>query len=181
MITNANGLGRLIVFGMAIAPAIACHRAPEAAPPGPQLPVVQIQPPTTSATQPAAPGAAAVMAEPQEPYIDLTAENGDVRLILQRIAEAGKIDLIIPSNIHKTVSVRYVHVPASVALRDVLQRSGLRLGTGTAGPLPFDTVTVFYRLPANIDSLSVDGIMKRFGVSRDLAELIVKSRPPKEN
>jgi hypothetical protein len=54
----------------------------------------------------------------------------------------------------------------------------LRLGAGPRTDLPFDTVTVFYQLPANIDSLSVDGIIRRFGVSREMAELIAKSRRP---
>jgi hypothetical protein len=114
-----------------------------------------------------------------EPYIEsLIAVDSDVRLVLQKIAEIGNLELVIPGNIKKTISVRYIHVPVSIALKDVLARSGLRLGTGNTAPLPFDTVTVFYRLPANVDSLSVDGIMKRFGVSRSLAELIVRSRPP---
>jgi hypothetical protein len=152
------------------------HRAPEPIPASPQLPVQQIEPP--SSALPGTTSPAPDVIEAPEAYIDLVAEDGDVRLILQRIAEVGKIDLIIPSNIRRRISVRYVHVPASVALRDVLQRSGLRLGTGTTGPLPFDTITVFYRLPVNVDSLSIDGIMKRFGVSRDLAEMIAKSRPP---
>ena len=118
-------------------------------------------------------------ADVPEPYIEsLIAVDSDVRLVLQRIAEIGNLDLIIPGSIKKTISVRYVHVPVSVALKDVLTRSGLRLGTGASAPLPFDTVTVFYRLPANVDSLSADGIIRRFGVSREIAELIVRSRRP---
>jgi hypothetical protein len=166
---------------VALAVAAACfHSGAAPAPPPSALPVAEVETPA-SATQVQPLPSAVPMVETTEPYIDLTAENGDVRMILQRIAETGKIDLIIPSSIHRTISVRYVHVPASVALKDVLQRSGLRLGTGTSGPLPFDTVTVFYRLPVNIDSLSVDAIMKRFGVSREMAELLATSRPPEQN
>jgi hypothetical protein len=117
--------------------------------------------------------------EAQEPYIEsLIAVDSDVRLVLQKIAEIGKLDLIISGGIRKKISVEYYHVPVSVALKDVLARTGLRLGYGTSAPLPFDTVTVFYRLPANVDSLSVEAIMRRFSVSRDLADLIVKSRKP---
>jgi len=182
MIVSERTRSRIILLAGLIPLAGACflHRGPEPLPPPPQLPVQEVQPSLPATQTPPLTGAS-TLPEPPEPYIDLAAENGDVRLILQRIGEVGKFDLIIPSNIRRTISVRYVHVPASVALRDVLQRSGLRLGTGTSGPLPFDTVTVFYRLPANIDSLSVDGIMKRFGVSRELAELIAKSRPPQRN
>jgi hypothetical protein len=117
--------------------------------------------------------------ESPEPYIEsLIAVDSDVRLVLQKIAEIGKLDLIISGGIRKKISVEYYHVPVSVALKDVLARTGLRLGSGTSAPLPFDTVTVFYRLPTNVDSLSAEAIMRRFSVSRELAELIVKSRKP---
>lgn len=117
--------------------------------------------------------------ESPEPYIEsLIAVDSDVRLVLQKIAEIGKLDLIISGGIRKKISVEYYHVPVSVALKDVLARTGLRLGSGTQAPLPFDTVTVFYRLPTNVDSLSVEAIMRRFSVSRELAELLVKSRRP---
>jgi len=157
------------------------HRsAIEASPPSPIVPVQQIVAPPAN-TSAAAPGARVTTsaAESTEPYVEsLILVDADVRLVLQKIAEIGKLDLIVPGNIRKTISVRYVHVPVSVALKDVLTRSGLQLSTGAIAPLPFDTVTVFYRLPANVDSLSVDGIMKRFGVGRAIAELIVQSRPP---
>jgi hypothetical protein len=155
------------------------HRGgPEPTPPSPKLPVPQVVAPVGSLSPPTL-LTSGTDAEAPEPYIEsLTAVDSDVRLVLQKIAEIGKLDLIIPGNIKKTISVRYVHVPVSVALKDVLARSGLRLGTGTSAPLPFDTVTVFYRLPANVDSLSVEGIMRRFGVSREIAGLIVKSRKP---
>jgi hypothetical protein len=155
------------------------HRQqPEPLGPPPRVAVQQVEAPNATASS----GLRSVtepVDDTSEPYIEsLIAVDSDVRLVLQKIAEIGGLELVIPGNIRKTISVRYIHVPVSIALNDVLARSGLRLGTGNTGPLPFDTVTVFYRLPANVDSLSVDGIMKRFGVSRNLAELIVKSRPP---
>lgn len=153
------------------------HRGgPEPTPPPPRLPVQQVVAPVESPPTPIISG---VDVESAEPYIEsLIAVDSDVRLVLQKIAEIGKLDLIISGGIRKKISVEYYHVPVSVALKDVLARTGLQLGTGTSAPLPFDTVTVFYRLPANVDSLSVDGIMRRFGVSRQIAELIVKARRP---
>jgi hypothetical protein len=159
--------------------AVACmHRTgPEPAMPAPKVPVQQIVAPLDAPLPPNV--IVGTEIEAQEPYIEsLIAVDSDVRLVLQRIAEIGKLDLIISGGIRKKISVEYYHVPVSVALKDVLARTGLRLGYGTSAPLPFDTVTVFYRLPANVDSLSVDGIMRRFGVSRQIAELMVKSRPP---
>jgi hypothetical protein len=159
--------------------ALGCLRAgPEPTPPSPGLPVPRVVVPLES--PPPLPGlVSGTEVEAQEPYIEsLIAVDSDVRLVLQRIAEIGKLDLIISGGIRKKISVEYYHVPVSVALKDLLARTGLRLGYGTSTPLPFDTVTVFYRLPANVDSLSVEAIMRRFSVSRELADLIVKSRKP---
>lgn len=151
---------------------------PEPGPPS-AAPRQEIVPLTSNATASPIPVAPAMaVAEPAEPYVDLEMADAPVKLILQRLADIGGLQLIIPSNLNKTLSVQYVHVPVSVALNDVLKRAGLRLGAGPAANLPYDTVTVFYKLPANIDSMSVDAIMKRFGVSREMAELIVKSRRP---
>lgn len=118
------------------------------------------------------------VAHPDEPFVDLELADAPVKLILQRLADIGGLRLVISPNLNKTLSVQYIHVPVSVALDDVLKRAGLRLGAGPAANLPFDTVTVFYQLPANVDSMSADAIMRRFGVSKAVAELIVKSRRP---
>ncbi len=116
--------------------------------------------------------------ETAEPMVDLEMVDAPVKLILQRLADIGGLQLILPPNLNKTISVQYIHVPVSVALSDVLKRADLRLGAGAAPNLPFDTVTVFYQLPANVDSMSADAIMRRFGVTKAVAELIVKSRRP---
>ncbi len=155
------------------------RRAPEpvqpAAAPAQQLIAVGDGVPIGSAI-PTAP--TMTLGDPAEPYVDLELVDAPVRLVLQRLAEIGGLQLVIPANLSRTISVQYVKVPVSVALADVLKRSGLQLGSGPAANLPYDTVTVFYQLPANIDSLSVDAIIRRFGVSRAIAELIVKSRRP---
>lgn len=169
------GVFPALVASLALADACFLRRSHE--PPPAPLPVQQVVSPI--GTPPSTPLISGTEVESSEPYIEsLIAVDSDVRLVLQKIAEIGKLDLIISGGIRKKISVEYYHVPVSVALKDVLARAGLRLGSGTSAPLPFDSVTVFYRLPANVDSLSVDGIMRRFGVSRELAELIVKSRRP---
>jgi len=181
MTCNRSRMVPALAAAAAMAAGGCFHRgATDPALPPPKLPVQQVDAPVgfQSQSTPLLSGAG-VAADTAEPYIEsLIAVDSDVRLVLQKIAEIGKLDLIIPGNIKKTISVRYVNVAVSVALKDVLARSGLRLGTGTSGALPFDTTTVFYRLPANVDSLSADGIMRRFGVSREIAELIVRSRRP---
>jgi hypothetical protein len=135
-----------------------------------------VQPsPTGSQSAPPSAGSAT---EGIEPLIDLEMSGAPVRLVLQRLADLGGLRLIIPLDLDKTISVQYVRIPVSLALTDVLNRSGLRLGAGPAPRLPFDTVTVFYPLPANVDSMSAEAIVRRFGISRATAELIVKSRRP---
>lgn len=153
------------------------YREPPAAEPTQAVHEVIGPPPSRGAADlPMSPTAA--LAEAPEPYVDLELSNAPVKLVLQRLAEIGGLQLIIPANLNKTISVQYVHVPVSVALKDVLRRSGLQLGSGPATNLPYDTVTVFYHLPANVDSMSAEAIVRRFGISRAMAELIVRSRPP---
>ena len=122
--------------------------------------------------------AAPVVAGPAEPRVDLEMVNAPVKLVLQKLADIGGLQLIIPPNLNRTLSVQYVRVPVSVALEDVLARSGLRLGPAALPNVPFDTATVFYRLPANVDSMSIEAIVRRFGVSKGMATLIVNSRRP---
>ena len=159
---------------------VGCWRRSREAPVQPAATPAQEIVPATTGVVPGSPipVAPTTMAEAAEPVVDLELVDAPVRLVLQRLAEIGGLQLVIPPSLNKTISVQYVKVPVSVALHDVLTRSGLRLGSGPSANLPFDTVTVFYQLPANIDSLSVDGIIKRFGVSRAMAELIVRSRRP---
>jgi hypothetical protein len=158
---------------------VGCVRRPAAPPSESPSPVQEVVPSSRVASPtPMQASPMTMLQEAPEPYVDLEMVDAPVKLVLQKLAELGKLELIIPPNLNKTISVQYVHVPVSVALKDVLARSGLRLGTGPAANLPFDTVTVFYHLPANVDSMSADAIMRRFGVSRAMAELIVKSRRP---
>jgi hypothetical protein len=156
-----------------------CWHRRKDAPPQPAVSPVQEIVPAAGVPATAIPIApTTTMGESAEPYVDLEMVNAPVKLVLQRLAEIGGLQLIIPPNLDRTISVQYVKVPVAIALNDVLKRSGLRLGAGPVANLPFDTVTVFYKLPANVDSMSVDAIMLRFGVTRTMAELIVKSRKP---
>ena len=136
--------------------------------------------PVTAATSPAVASASPTVPviEATEPVVDLEMVDAPVKLILQRLADIGGLQLILPAGLNRTISVQYIHVPVSIALNDVLKRADLRLGAGPAPNLPFDTVTVFYKLPARIDSMNVDAIMSRFGVTRPMAELLVSSRRP---
>jgi hypothetical protein len=165
-----------IVGSLVLAACFGSHQQPAGSPAQPAREAVTIVPVAPGALEPTAP--AAIPMDPSEAVVDLEMVDAPVKLILQRLADIGGLQLILPPNLNKTVSVQYIHVPVSIALSDVLKRANLRLGAGEAPNLPFDTVTVFYRLPANVDSMSADAIMRRFGVTRAMAELIVKSRRP---
>jgi hypothetical protein len=171
-------LAPISLFGASVF-AVACFGRPEEPPaqptPAPVREIVGTPPGAPAAAIPLTP---ALPTEAAEPTVDLELSDAPVRLVLQRLAEIGGLQLVIPPNLNRTISVQYVRVPVSVALKDVLTRAGLQLGTGPGTNLPFDTVTVFYHLPANVDSMSAEAIMRRFGVSRAMAELIVRSRRP---
>ena len=69
------------------------------------------------------------------------------------------------------------NVPVSLALQTLLSLGDLTLETTTPGAkLPGIPSVVFYELPVNVDSLSAEAIMKRYGVGRAIADLIVAGR-----
>ena len=129
---------------------------------------------------PGAPSASPVIGmQGPEPLISLHFPTPvDVRIPLRMIAAAGHYGLVVPPEVTKKVTVTIDSVPVSLALKVVLQDANLGLvpSQTTRAKLPYDTTVVFYQLPVNVDSLSVDAIMKRFGVSRDIAEMLVLSR-----
>ena len=112
--------------------------------------------------------------------IDTHGRDIDVRDALQFLADRAGLSLVYSSDINRRIRLKLTDVPVSQALQAVLSLAGLTLETvgGADHPAP-TTAVVFYQLPVNVDSLSVDAIMKRFGVSRDVAEMIVDARPRK--
>jgi hypothetical protein len=115
----------------------------------------------------------------REAHVDVDTHNRDedVRPLLDFVARAGNFSLVYPANLNRKVRVTLNDVPASVALQALLALADLQLEPTTPGAhAPSRPSVVFYELPVNVDSLSVDAIMKRFGVGRTIAEMIVKSR-----
>lgn len=110
--------------------------------------------------------------------IDTHGRDIDVRDALQFLADHGGLSLVYSPDINRRIRLKLTDVPVAQALQAVLSTAGLTLETvgGPGRPTP-TTVVVFYQLPVNVDSLSVDAIMKRFGVSRDVATMIVDARP----
>jgi hypothetical protein len=184
MIVRQKPAARCTVIGVVAVGLVAltaCHHAPPAVSPPPAIPAQQqlSSPPEflSAATSPvSSPDTAAEV----HVSIDTHGQEQDVRLVLAYLADQGKLSLIYSPEINKKVRLQLHDMPVSQALQAVLAASGLMLenlnGAKTSEPT---SSVVFYQLPVNVDSLSVEAIMKRFGVGRTAAELIFQSRTNK--
>jgi hypothetical protein len=142
--------------------------------PPPALPNAQLAPPVVVPIS----NAASVPDPSREPRVDIDthSRDEDVRPLLEFVARAGGYRLVYPTNLNRRVRVSLTNVPVSVALSTLLQAADLTLESATPGTQPSIRPVVFYELPMNVDSLSADAIVKRFGVSPAVAEMIVTSR-----
>ncbi|HVX37979.1 MAG TPA: hypothetical protein VHB25_00300 [Gemmatimonadaceae bacterium] len=139
----------------------------------------EVSPPTMQPATVAAPPGAAVEDTSREQHVTIDTHGGelDVRQVLDFLAKQGHFSLVYSPQIKKQVRLQLNDVPLSVALQTVLTMANLTLESTTEPPQsPASTSVVFYQLPVNVDSLSVEAIMKRFSVGRGIAELIVQSR-----
>ncbi len=184
MITRQRAVVRFVAVGVSAAGLVvlaACHQAsPPAVLSPPALPLQQptAEPMTTSAAM----SAPLVTDTASEVRVDIDTHGAeiDVRQALAFLADKGKLSLVFSPEINKKVRLQLHDVPVSQALRAVLASANLTLenmnAPTTTGPT---SSVVFYQLPVNVDSLSVEAIMKRFGVGRTAAELIVQTRAGK--
>lgn len=168
-------------LGAAVACVAGCHRVPPAElPPAPVLPAIaQIEPPAPRRVTVSEPG---VLDTAKEQHVDVDTHGAqvDVRTLLDFIARAGGFTLVYSPNVNRRIGLTMNNVPVSVALETVLSLAGLTLESATPGmKVPGRPTVVFYQLPMNVDSLPVDAIMRRFDVSRAVAEMIVLSRAEK--
>jgi hypothetical protein len=172
--------GRRAVAGavIAIGGIAACHSPAPAPARTTSVPAVSAEP----LAEPSLPSPAPVRADTThaapEQIVTLTGD-WDVRLALEEIAKTAGYSLIVsPAVPSRKIRLSIVNAPASQALAAVLETAQLTLEP-TRGPVPpWNPSVVFYQVPVNVDSLSADAMMKRFGVSRDIANLIVSGRRP---
>lgn len=159
--------------------AAACHHSP---PPTvaaalPPLPRAQLSEPVPAPPAPSATILAADTAREKHLQIDTHGRDADVRPLLEFVAREGGFTLVYPENFERRVRVSMNDVPVSVALQTLLTLANLTLETTSPGAKrPTTPAVVFYELPVNVDSLSADALMKRFGVGPAIADLIVRSR-----
>lgn len=151
---------------------------PQAVPPAslPELPATQLAPPVVVPISAGVMRDGAAASEPRV-NIDTHSRDDDVRPLLEFVARAGGYRLIYPTNLNRRVRVSLNDTPVSVALATLLEAADLTLEPTTPGTQPPSTrPVVFYELPMNVDSLSAHAIIKRFGVSPAVANMIVTSR-----
>lgn len=147
--------------------------------------VMVVNPPPLPQEQLAAPPAlppgttAAVAKDTTVEYtvtVDTHGRDADVREILGFLGHAAGIRFVFSPDINRKVRMTLADVPISTAIDAVLTEAGLTLeGTTSLKPPPTPAV-VFYQIAVNVDSLSVESIMKRFGVGRAVAEAVVQAR-----
>ena len=155
---------------------VACHQPAAQVTPPPPLPTAQLAQPVITAPS----AAALTMTDTaREVHVDIDTHNRDqdIRPLLDFVASAGHYTLVYPPNMNRKVRISMNNVPVSRALQTLLSLADLTLETTTPGAkLPGIPSVVFYELPVNVDSLSAEAIMKRYGNGRAIADLIVAGR-----
>lgn len=106
--------------------------------------------------------------------ITLTATNADLRALILALADALDYDIVLDPEVRGRVSVRFDGVPADVALGAVLDAAGLSIAAGGIKP-PYGDVS-FYPVPIDVELADLETLMRRYGISRELAEWVVRSR-----
>ena len=107
--------------------------------------------------------------------VTLTANGADVRTLLLWLAQESGVSLIVSPDVSARVSVSFTDIPAAEAMRAVMAEAGLSVLASRMQPAW--PPVVFHQLPVNINTASAEVIASRFGVSRELANWIVTSRP----
>lgn len=106
--------------------------------------------------------------------ITLSASNADVRELLPALASASGVSMVMAPDVRGRVTVHFVDADAREVLRAVIEQAGLTLGpVQLIAPYP---KPVFYDLPVNANAASAATIQARFGVSAELADLVVAAR-----
>jgi hypothetical protein len=146
----------------------------------PAVPQLQIAPPVERTTIIVEPPLLAPVdsAREERVQIDTHGREVDVREILTFLGRRAGLQFVFSPETNRKVRLTLVDVPLSQAIQTVLSVARLTLEpTNTDAQRVTSGAVVFYTLPVNVDSLtSVDAIVKRFGVGREIARLILDSR-----
>ena len=107
--------------------------------------------------------------------VTVTASNADARALLLWLAQEAGVSLVVAPDVTSRVSVHLEDVQAHDAMRAIMAEAGLSVLT--APRRPNWPPVVFHQLPVNVNEVSAEGIIERFGVSAEMAQWIVDSRP----
>ena len=107
--------------------------------------------------------------------VTLTASNADARTLLLWLAQEAGVSLVVAPEVTNRVSVHFENVQAHDAMRAIMAEAGLSVLT--APRQPNWPPVVFHQVPVNMNEVSAERIMERFGVSAEMAQWIVESRP----
>ena len=170
---------RSLLLLASAAMAFGCHHT-SSSPVVPPPPLLPQRFSTTVMTEQLSPGTTyqtVTRSTPEEHVqVETYGREVDVREILTFLGQRAGLRFVFAPEINKKIRVSLNDVPVSLAITTVLSLANLTLEGSTPGQRPLATSVVFYELPVNIDSLSVDAIMKRFGVGRTVAEMLVEAR-----
>lgn len=111
------------------------------------------------------------------PRVTITADNADAREVLVAIARVGGLNVVVSSEIRSRVTAHLIDVPADRAIQAIADANGL----GVLHPeAPGGATIVFFQTPLNVNAASAESVASRFGVSRELANFVVETQPPKK-
>jgi len=107
--------------------------------------------------------------------VSLAASEADARTLLLWLAEEAGVNLVVSPEVRARVSVNFSNIPAVEAMRAIMSQAGLSVLTAASGS-PWPPV-VFFQPPVNVNEASVATIVARLGVSQEMAQWIVETRP----
>jgi hypothetical protein len=107
--------------------------------------------------------------------VTITASNADARAVLLWLAQEAGVSLVVAPDVRSRVTVHFEDVMAHDAMRAIIAEA--RLSVLTSPRQANWPPVVFYQLPVNVNEVSAERIMERFGVSVEMAQWIVESRP----
>jgi hypothetical protein len=107
--------------------------------------------------------------------VTLASSDADARTLLLWLAEEAGVNLVVSPDVRARVSVNFSNIPAVEAMRAIMSQAGLSVMAGPSGS-PWPPV-VFFQPPVNVNEADATTIAAKLGVSPEMAQWIVETRP----
>jgi hypothetical protein len=108
------------------------------------------------------------------PRVTITADNADAREVFLAIGRTAGVNVVVSPDVRTRVTANLVDVPADQAIQAIADVLGLSI---LLPPAPGLATIVFHQAAVNVNSASAKEIADRFGVSAEMARLLVESQP----